>query len=182
MNKEYFTETRVLQYLKSTMKDKMNLLNGIPRLYANEAELGMQFNNTWQSITETIEKINSTKLPSHYKVELPNLSKPHLSTLKSDLEVFYVEQQRRIILSNERVPKWVYGVLLLLGWNELWIILGNPIYLILASLTGLVALVIIQMGMVGVVQQMAENVFKMVVEKAKEQIDNRTSPSKEKSE
>ncbi|TIB04641.1 hypothetical protein E3P96_01585 [Wallemia ichthyophaga] len=56
---------------------------------------------------------------------------------KKDADAIYVEAKRSVVSSISKIPLWFYVALLILGWNELWAVLSNPLYLTL-SILGLV--------------------------------------------
>ena len=48
----------------------------------------------------------------------------------------YQEAANSTANSFAKIPPWFYVILLILGWNELWAILTNPIYLVVAIILG----------------------------------------------
>jgi hypothetical protein len=48
-----------------------------------------------------------------------------------------------------QVPAWMYGLLVVLGWDEIWSMIRNPFLLVLAIILGGAAFVIWKMGMAG---------------------------------
>lgn len=57
------------------------------------------------------------------------------SRFRRDADAFYVEAKRSIVSSIAQIPMWMYGVLVLLGWNEAMFILFNPLYCTLLIIT-----------------------------------------------
>lgn len=47
---------------------------------------------------------------------------------RKDADAYYVEAKRSMVSSIAQIPTWMYGVLVILGWNEAMAILFNPIY------------------------------------------------------
>jgi len=47
---------------------------------------------------------------------------------RRDADAFYVEAKRSTVASIAQIPYWMYGVLVVLGWNEAMIVLFNPLY------------------------------------------------------
>jgi hypothetical protein len=47
---------------------------------------------------------------------------------RKDADAFYVEAKRSTVSSIAQIPVWMYGVLVVLGWNEAMAILFNPLY------------------------------------------------------
>lgn len=53
---------------------------------------------------------------------------------KRDADAYYVEAKRSVVSSVAQIPVWMYGVLVVLGWNEAMYVLFNPLYLLLLVL------------------------------------------------
>ena len=87
---------------------------------------------------------------------------------RKDADAYYVEAKRSTVSSVAQIPYWMYGVLVVLGWNEAMAVLFNPVYftfLLIALAASLVSLnsrifhslpdefffsyIIVQLGMVG---------------------------------
>ncbi len=47
---------------------------------------------------------------------------------RKDADAYYVEAKRSTVSSIAQVPYWIYGALVVLGWNEAMAILFNPLY------------------------------------------------------
>jgi hypothetical protein len=47
---------------------------------------------------------------------------------RRDADAYYVEAKRSTVLSIAQIPYWMYGVLVVLGWNEAMAVLFNPLY------------------------------------------------------
>jgi protein SEY1 len=47
---------------------------------------------------------------------------------RREADAYYVEAKRSTVASIAQVPYWIYGLLVLLGWNEAMMILFNPLY------------------------------------------------------
>ncbi|KAG8900267.1 Dynamin-like GTPase that mediates homotypic ER fusion [Tulasnella sp. 403] len=50
------------------------------------------------------------------------------SRFRRDADAYYVEAKRSIVSSVAQIPVWMYGVLIVLGWNEAMFVLFNPLY------------------------------------------------------
>ena len=50
------------------------------------------------------------------------------SRFRKDADAFYVEAKRSTVSSVAQIPYWMYGVLVVLGWNEAMVVLFNPLY------------------------------------------------------
>lgn len=47
---------------------------------------------------------------------------------RKDADAYYVEAKRSTVAGIAQIPYWIYGVLIVLGWNEAMAILFNPLY------------------------------------------------------
>lgn len=50
---------------------------------------------------------------------------------RRDADAYYVEAKRSVVSSVAQIPIWMYGILVVLGWNEAMYVLFNPLYLLL---------------------------------------------------
>jgi hypothetical protein len=47
---------------------------------------------------------------------------------RRDADAYYVEAKRSTVSSIAQIPVWMYGVLVVLGWNEAMAVLFSPVY------------------------------------------------------
>ena len=47
---------------------------------------------------------------------------------RRDADAYYVEAKRSTVASIAQIPVWMYGVIVVLGWNEAMAVLFNPLY------------------------------------------------------
>jgi hypothetical protein len=47
---------------------------------------------------------------------------------RRDADAYYVEAKRSTVSSVAQIPYWMYGVLVVLGWNEAMAVLFSPVY------------------------------------------------------
>lgn len=77
---------------------------------------------------------------------------------RKDADAFYVEAKRSTVAGIAQIPTWLYGVLVVLGWNEAMMILFNPLYFTLALLVVASSWVIHQLGLSGPLLQVSKTV------------------------
>lgn len=77
---------------------------------------------------------------------------------RKDVDAYYVEAKRSTVASIAQIPTWMYGLLLVLGWNEAMFILFNPLYFALLLLAAASAYVINQLGLAGPLMQVTKTV------------------------
>jgi hypothetical protein len=63
------------------------------------------------------------------KLELEN-------RFKKDADAYYVEAKRSVVSTMSQIPTWVYGLLLVLGRNDLKGILFNPLQMVMVAILG----------------------------------------------
>jgi hypothetical protein len=47
---------------------------------------------------------------------------------RREADAHYVEAKRSTVASIAQIPYWMYGVLVVLGWNEAMMVVFNPLY------------------------------------------------------
>ncbi|KAI9893751.1 MAG: Dynamin-like GTPase that mediates homotypic ER fusion [Vezdaea aestivalis] len=82
----------------------------------------------------------------------------------------YVEAKRSAIGGIAQVPLYFYGLLLALGWNELWAVLRNPVYFIFLILLGVGAYVTYTLNLWGPMLQMTNAASQQALELGKERL------------
>ena len=60
------------------------------------------------------------------------------SRFRKDADAYYVEAKRSTVATMAQIPYWIYGILVVLGWNEAMFVLFNPLYFTML-LVGLVS-------------------------------------------
>ncbi|KAF9460714.1 RHD3/Sey1 [Collybia nuda] len=77
---------------------------------------------------------------------------------RRDADAYYVEAKRSTVSSVAQIPYWMYGVLVVLGWNEAMTVLFNPMYFAFLLIAMASAYAIIQLGLVGPLFQVSRTV------------------------
>ncbi|QRW11732.1 GTP-binding protein [Ceratobasidium sp. AG-Ba] len=88
---------------------------------------------------------------------------------RRDADAYYVEAKRSMVSSVAQIPVWMYGVLVVLGWNEAMVVLFNPLYaaFLVMCLAGL--WLVVQLNLAGPILA----VFKTVTGEVQRQATNR---------
>lgn len=68
---------------------------------------------------------------------------------RKEADAYYVEAKRSTVSSVAQIPFWMYGVLVVLGWNEAKMVLFNPMLFMLLLMTLATGWVIIQLNLLG---------------------------------
>ncbi|GAA5977656.1 hypothetical protein JCM11641_006892 [Rhodosporidiobolus odoratus] len=96
-----------------------------------------------------------------------------LSTrFKREADAYYLEAKRSMVASTAMIPYWIYGVLVVLGWNEFIAVIRSPIYFTMLLLLGAAAYVTWTLNMTGPVLAVARGVSNEVVKTVNEQLHN----------
>lgn len=80
------------------------------------------------------------------------------SRFRRDADAYYVEAKRSTVSSIAQIPMWMYGVLVVLGWNEAMFVIFNPLYLTLLFVGLASAWVVFQLNMAGPLLAVARTV------------------------
>ncbi|TDL25999.1 root hair defective 3 GTP-binding protein [Rickenella mellea] len=88
------------------------------------------------------------------------------SRFRKDADAYYVEAKRSTVSSIAQIPTWMYGVLVVLGWNEAMTVLFNPMYFTMLLFALATAWVIIQLGLVGPLLQVSQTIANEVQRQA----------------
>ena len=61
---------------------------------------------------------------------------------RREADAYYVEAKRSMVSSIEAIPRWVYVIVAVLGWNEFVAVLRSPVYFTMLLLLGGAAYVV----------------------------------------
>ncbi|KAH8704044.1 protein sey1 [Talaromyces proteolyticus] len=82
----------------------------------------------------------------------------------------YVEAKRSAIGGITQVPLYFYGLLLALGWNEIWAVLRNPAYFFLLFVCAVGAYVTYQLNLWGPIMKMVDAASRQALEEGKKRL------------
>ncbi|KAJ8516604.1 hypothetical protein ONZ45_g6107 [Pleurotus djamor] len=80
------------------------------------------------------------------------------SKFRRDADAYYVEAKRSTVSSIAQIPVWMYGILVLLGWNEAMMVLFNPLYFTMLLIGLVSAYLIFQLGLAGPLYQVLRTI------------------------
>ncbi|KAL1648010.1 Dynamin-like GTPase that mediates homotypic ER fusion [Diplodia intermedia] len=89
---------------------------------------------------------------------------------KKTADGVYVEAKRGAIGGITQVPLYFYGLLLALGWNEIWAVLRNPLYFIFMILLAVAAYVTYTLNLWGPMMRMSNAASQQAIEVTKERL------------
>lgn len=67
---------------------------------------------------------------------------------RREADAYYLEAKRSMVSSISQVPMWIYGVMLVLGWNEIVAVIRSPVYFTFLLLAGAAAYITWHLNMV----------------------------------
>jgi hypothetical protein len=88
--------------------------------------------------SESSDPLNSTDefdFPSTLVIFTETKSLDLTARFRKDADAYYVEAKRSTVSSIAQIPYWMYGVLVVLGWNEAMVVLFNPLYFTFTLMT-----------------------------------------------
>lgn len=77
---------------------------------------------------------------------------------KREADASYVEAKRSMVSSVSQIPMWMYGALVVLGWNEAMAVLFNPLYFAMLLVLAASAYIVLQLGLAGPIFQVSRTV------------------------
>lgn len=158
--------------------------NGVPRVWKPEDDIDGAFKKAKDETLELIPLYSKiSPVDSSLQYSLPSESSDPLATepddfdfpstliiftetkaidltnrFRKDADAFYVEAKRSTVSSVAQIPWWMYGVLVVLGWNEAMAVLFNPLYFATLAIMLVTAYFVVQFGMVGPLLQVTKTV------------------------
>ncbi|KIY67094.1 root hair defective 3 GTP-binding protein [Cylindrobasidium torrendii FP15055 ss-10] len=85
---------------------------------------------------------------------------------RKEADAYYVEAKRSTVTSIAQIPVWMYGMLVVLGWNEAMAILFNPLYFMALLFSVTAAYLIFQLGLAGPLLQIGKTLSSEVQRQA----------------
>ncbi|GAA5963085.1 hypothetical protein JCM3765_001764 [Sporobolomyces pararoseus] len=114
--------------------------------------------------------------PFDFNNSLEILSSSQQSTLSSrfkrESDAYYLEAKRSMVASKAQIPVWIYGVLVVLGWNEFVAVIRSPVYFTFLLLAGAAAYVTWSLNMTGPVLAVTKGVTNEVIRTVNDQLHN----------
>lgn len=98
---------------------------------------------------------------------------------RKDADAYYVEAKRSTVSSVASIPLWMYGVLVVLGWNEFMVVLFNPLYFAMLAVLGATGYIILQLGLLGPILQISRKVIAEARQIATDRLRDAFAPPQE---
>lgn len=181
---EQTADAVVLSTLRGVFEERFRYDDaGVPRVWKPEDDLDGAFKKARE---ETLSLLPLYATVSPVEEKLPELPEPDALDVDMDPEAFdpatawtlvsptrlrglearfkrdadaaYVEAKRSMVSSISQVPLWMYGALVVLGWNEAMAVLFNPLYFAMLLVAAASAYIVLQLGLAGPLFQIARTV------------------------
>jgi len=68
---------------------------------------------------------------------------------RREADAHYVEAKRSTVAGIAQIPYWIYGVLVVLGWNEAMLVIFNPLYFTMLLILAAGAWAVVQLNLAG---------------------------------
>jgi hypothetical protein len=139
-------------------KAKDQTLELIP-LYSKICPIDSSLEFTLPSDTPTLSSTDEDfDFPSTLVIFTETKALDLTNKFRRDADAYYVEAKRSTVSSIAQVPYWMYGVLVVLGWNEAMAVLFNPLYFTFLLIALVTAYAIVQLGLVGPLFQVSRTI------------------------
>lgn len=89
---------------------------------------------------------------------------------RRETDAYYTEAKRSMVSSTAQIPYWIYGVLVVLGWNEFVAVIRSPIYFTMLLLAFTAAYVVWTLNMTGPVLAVTRGVTNEVIRTVNDQL------------
>ncbi|KAK0448843.1 RHD3/Sey1 [Armillaria borealis] len=123
--------------------------NGVPRVWKPEDDIDGAFKKAKDQTLELVpiySKISPEDSTLEYTLPLVIFTE---TNSVADADAYYVEAKRSTVSSVAQIPYWMYGMLVVLGWNEAMAVLFNPLYFTFLLFALTAAYLIFQLGLTG---------------------------------
>ncbi|KAI9571148.1 RHD3/Sey1 [Boletus coccyginus] len=163
---ELTADTAILGKLRMHFEERFRYdENGVPRVWKPDNDIEGAFreaNDGTLSLILPFSKISPVDPSLQYT--LP--SSPANSTEEEfdllpqsrDADAYFVEAKRSTVSSIAQVPYWMYGVMVVLGWNEAMMVFFNPMYFVMVITMVTAAYIIAKLGLTDTLLQLCKTV------------------------
>lgn len=165
---EQLSDPAILAKLRTSFEERFRYdAAGIPRVWKPDDDIDSAFKKAkdetlaliplYGKITVTDPELETTLPPNNEgadtsldpdgEFDFPDTLTVFSETKKLDIEnrfrrdadAYYVEAKRSMVSSIATIPVWIYGVMVVLGWNEFMVVLFNPLYFAMLLVMGATA-------------------------------------------
>ncbi|SAL99564.1 hypothetical protein [Absidia glauca] len=184
---EELADTMLLLKLRSQFEEKFRYDDhGLPRVWKPEDDIDTYFKHARDDTLKLIPLFAKIDLKEDegfeiesnedfdFKQSLTILSEAKqidiTNRFKRESDAFYLEAKRSVVATTAKIPMWLGGVILALGWNEFMAVIRSPIYLILFILLIAGGYVVYVLNLWGPIERVLTVVAGEVTRIAKERV------------
>ncbi|PWW72388.1 root hair defective 3 GTP-binding protein [Tuber magnatum] len=197
---EEVMEGNILLKLRENFEDRFRYdEQGVPRVWKPKDPIEQTYTTAREATLKLIPLISRIRLSSGVEPPLTEfLSDPptdfeedvdEMGIAKDEFEVLgeakqvdlstrfkrmadavFVEAKRSTVSSVAEIPVFFWGVMLALGWNELWAVLRSPVYFIFLLLCGAAAYVVYTLNLWGPILRITNAMGQQAVDIGKERL------------
>ncbi|ORZ11161.1 RHD3/Sey1 [Absidia repens] len=184
---EELADTMLLLKLRSQFEEKFRYDDhGLPRVWKPEDDIDTYFKHARDDTLKLIPLFAKIDLKEDegfdiesnedfdFQQSLTILSEAKQIDLtnrfKRESDAFYLEAKRSVVATTAKIPMWLGGVILALGWNEFMAVIRSPIYLILFILLIAGGYVVYVLNLWGPIERVLTVVAGEVTRIAKERV------------
>ncbi|KAK4697654.1 protein SEY1, partial [Phenoliferia sp. Uapishka_3] len=110
--------------------------------------------------------------PSTLRIMTESKADELSARFRREADAYYLEAKRSMVSSIAQIPYWMYGVLVVLGWNEFVAVIRSPVYFTFLLLAGAAAYIVIQLQMTGPVLAITKGITNEVWKTSNELLKN----------
>ncbi|TCD65089.1 Protein sey1 [Steccherinum ochraceum] len=182
---EQTSDTAFLTRLRSHFEEQFRYdETGVPRVWRPDDDIDGAFKKAKEQTLELIPRYSKIKpLDAANEYTIDSTSSESLATgeddfdfastliifsdikaidlsnrFRRDADAYYVEAKRSTVSSVAQIPLWMYGVLVVLGWNEAMAVLFNPLYFVTLLMALATAYIVWQLNLSGPLLQVSRTV------------------------
>lgn len=197
---EEVLEGNLLLKLRESFEDKFRYDDtGVPRVWKPQDDIEGAYTRAREATLTLIPRISEFKLsttgsapdltayfgsapanasiddsdaPASESFEILSEARQHDITTKFRrmADGMFVEAKRGAIGGVAQVPYWIYGLMLALGWNEIYAVISSPFYFLFLVVAGLLAYVVYTLNLWGPMYRVGNAMIEQGVEVTKERL------------
>ncbi|KTW30242.1 hypothetical protein T552_00719 [Pneumocystis carinii B80] len=181
--KQEITEDSVFLILREIFEDKFRFdKDGVPRIWKSSDNINGIYKTLLDDTLKLISLYSTVKCKdgSYPKLEIPLENNCDLkkfwniisSTKQQQLnnkfkrvaDVIYIDAKRGIMTNVTRIPFYFYVLLLAFGWNEIVMIIRNPLYFFFIFILIFIFYILYSLNLIIPAEQIMKTVFSHIIE------------------
>ncbi|KAF3924141.1 hypothetical protein AA313_de0203618 [Arthrobotrys entomopaga] len=119
---------------------------------------------------EEDEDVTSPNSPKTFTILTPGRVTSLTESFNRQADQAFVDAKRSTISSVSQIPVWFYGLLVVLGWNEFWAVVMNPLYFMFLLFAAVAAYVAHTLNLWGPIMTVGGATGRQALEVGKEKL------------